>query len=228
MSRFVVQQDYIGDLSTWDVSKVTSMDSMFRYAWTFNRHINDWDVSSVTDMPGMFSSARFFNGYLSSWDVSNVRNMSDMFSDLRSFNSDLSAWDVSSVTDMSGMFHGADSFNSDLSGWNVSSVTDMTCMFDGAYSFNQNLGNWYIVLDNTSIDISSGARKIGNIATQNPFLDSQNPTYGIGSSGDSALFAIDGDTLRINPSVNYSDKTEYVINITSTGKFGTNNFRVST
>ena len=60
----------------------------------------------------------------------------------------------------------------------------------------------------------------------NPLLDSQNPTYDMGSGADSALFAIDGDALVIKPSVDYSGKAEYAVNITSTGDFGKNNFRV--
>ena len=99
-------------------------------------------------------------------------------------------------------------------------------MFLYTPAFNQNLGNWYVVLDNASIDIGSGAKKIGNIAAQNPILDSQNPTYSIGSGGDSALFAIDGGALLTKPSTDYSGKTQYAINITSAGGFGMNNFRV--
>ena len=39
-----------GDVSTWDVSSVTDMNSMFQYAKAFNQPLAAWDVSSVTDM----------------------------------------------------------------------------------------------------------------------------------------------------------------------------------
>ena len=152
--------------------------------------------------------------------------MSSMFDDTSSFNSDLSTWDVSSVTDMSHMFFRISSFNSDLSTWDVSGVTDMSEMFTGARSFNQNLGIWYIILDDTSIDIGSGAKKIGNITAQNPILGRQYLAYGIGSGADSALFAIDGNTLKIKPSADYSGKTGYAVNVTLAGSFGVNNFQV--
>ena len=238
------------DLSSWDVSSVTSMHQMF-HSSRFNSDLSSWDVSSVTGMGGMFNGASRFNSDLSSWDVSSVTYMGGMFNDAHSFNSDLSSWDVSSVTDMFAMFSGADSFNGnistwdvssvfrtlrmfyeadsfngDLSSWDVSGMTDMLAMFHGASSFSQNLGNWYIVLDNASIDIDSGAMKIGNIAAQNQILDRQYPVYGIGSGADSALFVIDRDDLMIKPSVDYSGKTGYAVNITSTGDFGKNNFRV--
>ena len=102
----------------------------------------------------------------------------------------------------------------------------MSGMFSYANSFNQNLGSWYVVLDSTSIDIGGGATKIGNIAAQNPFLDGQNQTYGMGSGADSDLFVIDGNVLVTKPSVDYSGKTGYAVNITSTGDFGKNNFKV--
>ena len=219
MSYMFLYSSFSGDLSGWDVSSVTDMSGMFRNS-TFNGDLSGWDVSSVTDMSYMFWDASF-NGDLSGWDVSSVTDMPDMLG--RSpFNGDLSGWDVSSVTDMSDML-GSSSFNGDLSGWDVSSVTDMSGMFGGS-PFDGNLGRWYITLDNTSIAGIPGT--VGNIAAQNPVLDSQNPTYGIGSGADSALFEIDGDTLLIKPSAYYSGKTEYAVNITSTGDFGVNNFLI--
>ena len=238
-----------GDISSWDVSSVTDMSEMFYGANFFNSDVSSWDVSSVTDMSGMFSYAPFrgdispwdvsgvtdmsgmfhhtsFNGDLSDWDVSSVTDMSGMFNRATYFRGDISSWDVSSVTDMSEMFYRAAYFNGDISSWDVSSVTDMFGMFYDAAYFNQNLGNWYIVLDNTSIGIGEGAEKIGDIAAQNPTLDRQIRAYDMGSGDDSVLFAIDGSTLKIRSSADYSGKTEYAVNITSTGHFGESNFRV--
>ena len=223
---FYQAASFSGDISGWDVSGVRDMSEMFIRAASFNGDLSGWDVSGVTDMGGMFYQAISFNGDLSGWDVSGVRDMGGMFNGADSFNGDLSGWNVSDVTDMSYMFARTDSFNGDLSGWNVSGVRDMHRMFYYADAFNQNMGNWYVVLDNASIDISSGARKIGNIAAQNPALDSQNPTYGIGSGGDSALFAINEGVLLTQPSADYSGKTEYAVNVTSTGDFGVNNFQM--
>ena len=218
--------DFNSDISGWDVSSVEDMREMFFAASSFKSDISGWDISGVTDMSEMFMEATSFNGDLSSWDVSGVTDMSQMFSRADSFNGDLSSWDVSGVTDMTSMFWENQAFNGDLSSWDVSGVTDMSGMFSHANSFNQNLGSWYVVLDSTSIDIGGGATKIGNIAAQNPFLDSQNPTYRMESGTDSDLFVIDGDVLVTKPSVDYSGKTEYAVNITSTGDFGKNNFKV--
>ena len=218
------------DLSGWDVSSVTDMSRMFSGSIldepTFNGDLSGWDVSKVTGMRGMFSGATSFDSDLSSWDVSRVTDMRGMFSGATSFDSDLSSWDVSNVRNMAGMFNHTTSFDSDLSGWDVSSVTDMDDMFSGASSFSQNLGNWYVVLDDMSTNIGSGSGIIGNIAAQNRALDGQSPTYGIGTGADSALFAVDRTALKIRLSEDYSGKTGYTVNITSTGDFGTNNFRM--
>jgi surface protein len=42
-----------GDISKWDVSKVTDMSSMFEFS-NFNGDISAWDVSKVTDMKFIF------------------------------------------------------------------------------------------------------------------------------------------------------------------------------
>ena len=43
------------DLSGWDVSNATTMDSMFAHNRTFNADISKWDVSNVTSMNNMFA-----------------------------------------------------------------------------------------------------------------------------------------------------------------------------
>ena len=149
-----------------------------------------------------------------------------MFSSTEAFNGDISGWNVSSVTDMSEMFNYAEVFNGDISGWDVSSVRTMANMFyddDDDASFPQNLGEWYIVLDDTTI---SDAAETLAIRAKNGYLDGQNPTYGIGDGGDSKLFVVSGRTLGLNSTVDYSGKTQYSVNITSTGGFGTGNHRM--
>ena len=225
-SMFVSANAFNGDLSDWNVSSVTNMAYMFSGTTVFNSDLSDWDVSSVTNMGSMFSTAIVFNSDLSDWDVSSVTNMGNMFSTAFDFDSDLSGWNVSSVTNMSHMFSTAFSFNSDLSGWNVSSVLNMNGMFSNASDFRQNMGHWYVVLNNTSIRAGDTSNVVGTISAQNKMLDDQNPTYGLGAGGDSDLFVITGSTLNLNPTADYSNKTWYSVNITSTGDFGTGNHRV--
>ncbi len=132
------------DISTWDVSNVTTMESLFERAESFNQDIGDWDVSNVTNMFEALHEARAFNQDISGWNVSNVTNMSHMFNNANAFNQDISSWNVSSTTNMANMFQGAFDFNQDISGWDVSNVTDMTAMFWGAKAFNQDLSGWCV------------------------------------------------------------------------------------
>ena len=210
------------DLSGWNASGVTDMTNMFQSASAFNGNVSGWDVSGVTDMSSMFQSASAFNGNVSGWDVSSVDNMNRMFFDAAAFSQDISGWNVSGVTDMFGMFYNAAAFNADLSGWNVSGVTDMTSMFQGAASFQQNLGEWHVVLDSTSVDLADSTT-IGTISPQNAWLANEGGAYGIGMGHDSDLFRIDGASLKVEENTDYTARTDYAVNITSTYPWGTNN-----
>ena len=82
------------------------MHSMFYYRWRgFNQDISSWDVSNVTDMSSMFIGTPF-NQDISFWNVSNVTNMNYMFDENNKFNQDLSTWVVDNVTECSGFSHG--------------------------------------------------------------------------------------------------------------------------
>jgi surface protein len=135
-------QESITNLNSWEVSSVTDMGSMFRYANSFNQDIGSWDVSSVTDMTYMFYRATSFNKDIGSWDVSSATDMMRMFYGATSFNQDIGSWDVSSVTEMHRMFRNATAFNQDIGSWDVGSVEDMESMFYGTSAFNQDIGSW--------------------------------------------------------------------------------------
>ena len=121
-----------GDSSTnYCTSKIVDMRGLFSALTpgeTIKQNISSWDVSNVTDMNSMFVRAYLFNQDIGNWDVSNVTDMGvyrgdvnngGMFERANSFNQDIGAWDVSNVTDMSSMFVRASSFNQDLTKWCV-------------------------------------------------------------------------------------------------------------
>ena len=78
---------------------------MFLRATAFNQDLSQWDVSKVTSMGSMFSDAHVFNQDLSKWDVSAVRDMAFMFYGATAFRRELcsGAW-VNSTADKSHMF----------------------------------------------------------------------------------------------------------------------------
>ena len=142
MSQVFKNRNKTSNISSWDTSTVTNMNSMFYGSELgVNHEINLWDVSKVVDMSGMFQSSSF-NGYIYAWDTSSVLNMSNMFYLATSFNQSIANWNTSNVTTMSLMFQQANFFNQNLSSWDTSNVTNMSSMFQQATSFNQNLSSW--------------------------------------------------------------------------------------
>jgi surface protein len=112
------------------------MDAMFISPESFISNITTWDVSNVTSMAGMFAYTTSFNGDIGSWNVSKVTNLGGMFSNATSFNRDISSWNVSSATTMTNMFTSASTFNQDLSKWCVPSISSLPTGFDtGATSW---------------------------------------------------------------------------------------------
>ena len=57
-------------------------------------HISTWDVSQITDMDSLFAGNREFNDDISAWDVSNVTNMFYMFAQAEAFNQSIGKWNT--------------------------------------------------------------------------------------------------------------------------------------
>merc|ERR1712178_469621 len=74
---------------------------------SFNGDISKWDVSKVTDMTSMFDSARSFNGDISKWDVSSVTIMDKMFYNALSFAQALCGKWLTSKASKIDMFEGS-------------------------------------------------------------------------------------------------------------------------
>jgi surface protein len=71
--------DMYGEISLWDTSQVTNMNSLFYTRGTFNDDISGWNVAKVNDMGSMFHEAWAFNQDISGWNVANVKLMRSMF-----------------------------------------------------------------------------------------------------------------------------------------------------
>lgn len=125
----------------WNVSNVTAMGGVFYGASSFNQSLNSWNTSKVTDMSQLFREATVFNQPLNSWNTGSTTNMSYMFAN-SSFNQPLDNWDVSKVTDMSSLFRYTP-FNQPINNWDLSNVIGISSMFQGT-PFNQPLNNWNV------------------------------------------------------------------------------------
>ena len=94
----------LAHISTWNTSRVTSMDALFHNQKQFNDDIGAWDTSNVTTMRAMFQGASSFNRPIGDWNVGKVTNMSAMFLFASNFNQPIGGWQVDKVTSMNWMF----------------------------------------------------------------------------------------------------------------------------
>ena len=92
-----------------DTSEIGDMHSVFQVNNQFNGDISKWDVSRVESMFQMFMGSEF-NGDISSWNVSKVADFAHMFRGSK-FNSDISRWNTKSAGTMFGMFGANRYFN---------------------------------------------------------------------------------------------------------------------
>ncbi|AXE60779.1 hypothetical protein DA803_01595 [[Mycoplasma] phocae] len=159
------------DISSWDVSNVKSMWSMFEGAESFNNGNkpliwkNGW-TNKRTTMLSMFKNAKSFNQDISSWDVSNVWNMESMFEGTKLFNQDLSNWKVSNVWNTGSMFEGTEAYNNagkPLSwGDSAKSITSTVSMFKNAKKFNQDISGWNLSKIVNMVSMFEGAENFNN------------------------------------------------------------------
>ena len=141
---FYLCSAFNGNLSTWDVSSVTSFYRMFRSCNVFNQPLNSWDVGNATSFQEMFRDTNNFDQPLNNWDVNGVFNMQGMFYNSDAFDQDLSSWNTSTVTNMNQMFRFAgDKTSLNISGWNTANVTSFYGMFQNC-NFNDDISGWNV------------------------------------------------------------------------------------
>ena len=70
-----------GEISYWNVSKITDMSFLFSNIEDFNEDISGWDVSNVTNMNFMFYGCTEYTNFMKikNWDIGNVISMNNIF-----------------------------------------------------------------------------------------------------------------------------------------------------
>ena len=138
------------DLSSFYTSKVTDIGVMFKGCSSLTSlDLSNFNTSNVTSMIETFKNcSSLTNLDVSNFNTSNVHIMSDMFSGCSNLTSlDVSNFDTSKVTNMSDMFYNCNSLTSiDVSNFDTSKVTTMSGMFSDCSSL--------ISLDLTNFDTS--------------------------------------------------------------------------
>ena len=106
------------------------------------------DMSKVTSMEAMFrNNPKLTNLDVSGWNTSNVTNMDSVFEDCTSLKNivGLADWNTAKVEDMYGMFENCMSLQklTDISGWNTAKVSNMNLLFAGMSNLRElDITNW--------------------------------------------------------------------------------------
>jgi surface protein len=114
-----------------NLANVTVFENLFRDCSSFSANLSSWDVSNVTSFKeaflifGVTAPSTPVSG-LGYWDMSSATTISAMLRNQTNYNEDLSSWNVSNVSDMSNTFFGATSFDQNLSSWDIANVTNFT------------------------------------------------------------------------------------------------------
>ena len=131
------------DLTTWDISGVTSFKEIFMDTEIFgDLLIENWDVSNVENFNRIFKNLEINNELsLSSWVVTSALSFEETFFNFKV--GDISEWDVSNTENMKGMFKESSGVFFSLEGWNVSNVKYFEEMFMNTFiNENINIKKW--------------------------------------------------------------------------------------
>ncbi len=214
----------------WDISNISSIYSMFRYASSFNKDIGSWDISGISLMNVLFQGASSFNQDIGNWDTSDVTNMYGMFGGANSFNQDLSDWDFSSVTSFNGMFNGVPlsisnydnllislneqsaldgiTFTADASSYCQGESNRTALIEDHAWGFDDLGSNctFYISTPN-NMSVESGLTLVGYVYAMDTMAMTQYSIIG-GADGDKFTIDISSGELNFSTTPNYYTPTD--------------------
>ena len=108
------------DISNWDVSNVTNMESMFEGCDNFNINISNWHVSNVTNMKNMFKGCKKFNQNLIKWDTKNVTTIERIFEECENLDKiGIMYWNTKKVENVSNCFLKATKMETLFDGKNI-------------------------------------------------------------------------------------------------------------
>ena len=131
-----------------DVSRVETMENMFRSAALKTVNVTGWDVSNVTNLYGTFLNCTSLETIvgLETWDVSSVTTTNRLFSQCPKLKEiDLSTWKLPAVTDAERMFYKCEVLEElDASNWDLRNLVNARDMFKYCYKLKQikGMGNW--------------------------------------------------------------------------------------
>ena len=108
-----------------------------------NADLNDIDISKLFSLNFVFKGLDPYNIKIDEWNTSNIKHMQSVFMGCRHFDCDLSKWDVSNVEDMYGTFYGCRKFTGQgLENWKPKKCKNFIYIFEQCTSL-KNKPSWY-------------------------------------------------------------------------------------
>ena len=118
------------DLSNWRFTSLVNGNQMFKNNRLISTlDVSNWDMSLVTNIDSIFETLDFCTSMigLNTWNTGLVQNFEAAFQNNKiNPNIDIAGWDVSSATNMKDMVYDCDLFDQDLSGWDINQVSNFT------------------------------------------------------------------------------------------------------
>ena len=119
------------DISMWDTSKTTNMNTMFNGSAKLKSLVQNFNTSKVTDMGSMFWSCYVLESLdVSEWDTGKVKSIYAMFcNDSKLTSLDVSNWNVSNITNLGYAFYSTGLTTLDTSNWDLKSAVQANKTF---------------------------------------------------------------------------------------------------
>lgn len=187
------------DCAGFNTSNVTSMDSTFNCCYNLTRlYLRGWDTSKVTNMQYMFRDSSSLVYLDQNFDTSNVKTMNYMFCNESLLkNIDVSNWDVSNCTSLLGVFYNCHALTKlDLSKWNTKSAKNIeTLLYHCCSITTVNVSNFDLTHVTDMMYIFGDDSKLSDI------------TFGEGWGKNTAALTLDLSDIATKANYKLSDNT---------------------
>lgn len=143
-------------VSSWDTSKVTSLEATFKGCKAFNQPLTNWTTARVTSMKELFADCELFNQPVDQWDVRLVKSFAKMFYNAKKFHQSLKNWKWTLGEDFTSFLEGASGFYHDLPTYLPKRIDRMESFAKNATMFNGGMAHWPTGAYKKPLDFDTG------------------------------------------------------------------------
>lgn len=181
------------DMSTWDMSAVTNMDSYFRGCpIEYLKGYETLNVGNVTNFSRAFDSVKLETIDLSRWDMHSATNLSYMFYSTRANRIILGTRDLSRVTTYQSMYDGSWVRDVDISNVTTSSnaVTTTNMFINVRNIVKLTMPSTLVAIGNSTFSGMNGTMEFHFLSTTPPTLNNTNAFPSMAVSGTNRVIYV--------------------------------------